>query len=141
MATISLINDMAQIVVITKDKVDPADPVNNAGQYKRGDVICALPDDWVFGDQELSNPMFQIIKIPDMSVTEANALCAEELGDRKVNPYLWRRLFKIDVDSSASLKTAVGDGSKRQSASIIATKTDIASLKIQKPSQENQFIP
>lgn len=102
---------MAQIVVQLVDKTHP-DPEMDARQYKRGDVICALPDDHVFSEYERNNPAWRIISVPDMSLSEAQALCANEPGDPKVNRMLQRRVFRLDpgtlgaAAAAATIRTA-----------------------------------
>lgn len=94
---------MAELVVMVVDRLHPHDVYLNAAAYKRGDVIEVRPDGWPWGTEELAHPDWRILRIPDLTVSEASALLAEE---RNTDPAhqsrtLQRRAFKLDLEHAA----------------------------------------
>lgn len=68
----------------------------DARLYHPGDVIQVLPDDHVFGTEEVKHPNWKIVDCA-MSDLEAKAFESEEQGDLFKNPLLLRRQFKVDL--------------------------------------------
>jgi len=90
-----------ELLVRIVDKVNP-DFYLNLGCSKRGDVIVVKPDGWAWGSDELSNPQWRILQVPNLTLEEAEALAAPEVlqaGNSKET--LQKRGFKLDLDSPA----------------------------------------
>lgn len=91
---------MAELLLRVHDKVNTEDFYANCKCTKRGDVIVAMPDGWNWGAKELTLPFYRVLKIPALSVGEAETLIAPELEIDPVNPSLTlqRRAFGLDID-------------------------------------------
>jgi hypothetical protein len=91
---------MAELLVFAQDQIG-ADIYKDSKRYKRGDVVVVCEDGWNWGTEELKNPLFRIIAIPGMSVSEASQFIAPEVDIDPRNPSLTlkRRAFKLDVDA------------------------------------------
>lgn len=86
---------MAELLVRIVDKIHP-DVHANATHTKRGDVIVAREDGWTWGNVE--RQQFAILRVDGLSVDEAEGMCSEEPGNRKVNRMLRARAFGLDLD-------------------------------------------
>jgi len=62
--------------------------------YKKGDIVVVMPDDHVWGKEELS-PKFSILKVPDLKVSAASKYTAEHKNKGKM---VRRRKYQL-VDS------------------------------------------
>lgn len=72
---------MAEILLRVVDKVG-ADVYKNCQCLKRGDVVVVQPDGWPWGREELTNPDWRIIKLPNVTVAEMQQfLSAEPITD------------------------------------------------------------
>lgn len=91
---------MAELLVRVVDKVNE-DFYLNCQCTKRGDVIVVQPDGWGWGLEELKNPDWRIIVMPELSLAEAEAMLAPELPVDPLNPSktLQRRAFKFDLST------------------------------------------
>lgn len=91
---------MAELYIRVIDKIN-ADFYLNQQCTKAGDVIVACPDDWPWGNLELSSPDYRILSIPEMSLSEARALVVPEVEIDPNNPSKTRqaRQFKLDLAS------------------------------------------
>lgn len=81
---------MAYLVVLVVDN----------SPHNKGDVISWRPekaDLEGFGTKMLAHPWFRVIHCPDMTDEEANALTSPEPGDRKIDPTLPVRAFKLEL--------------------------------------------
>lgn len=107
---------MAELLVRVVDKVNNDSVYLDAKCLKRGDVVVVCPDGWVWSDLERKNPDWHIVKVPGMSMSEAQAFTSPEIGDPKLNLMLRPRAFKVDVDTLAkaekSLETTADKGIK-----------------------------
>lgn len=92
---------MAEILLRVRDKSNPDDIYKDVRLTKRGDVIVAMPDGHPWGSGELGNPDWRILKLPDVSLTEADAMTTEELPADPQAPSrtLQRRAFSFDIDN------------------------------------------
>lgn len=90
---------MAELLVRVIDKIND-DPVLNTKCMKRGDVVVVCPDGWGWSKEELTNPFWRIIKMPNLSMEEANRFLAPELDTDPNQPSktLQRRAFKLDFN-------------------------------------------
>lgn len=83
---------MSEFLVRVYDKVNLADDEKTTRLTKKGDFISAVPDGWVWGTAEATNPDWRIIAsdIPDH---EAVGWLAEgKLADEKAVSYtIWKR--------------------------------------------------
>ncbi len=95
---------MCELVVMLKDKAPPSGDHHLDNQrYKRGEVICAVPDGWGWTSAERTNPDWQIVQVPGMTLTEGQMLCAEEQErerSKQRGPIIRhprKRLFYVDL--------------------------------------------
>jgi len=105
---------MCEILVLALDKVSD-DPYLDAKQYKRGDVVAIRPDGWLWGKQELVNPLFRIIKVPRVTVSQASAFLGPELDTDPTNPSKMLRLraFKLDLEGLPGVVANLEDPKRR----------------------------
>lgn len=89
---------MAELLVRVRDKVSP-DPYLNVRLTKRGDVIVVMPDGHDWAADELRNRDWRIVKVPGLSMVEAEAMTVEEPHDPERSRMMLRRWFRLDVDS------------------------------------------
>lgn len=93
---------MAELLVRTEDNTIPEDALMDLKSWKKGYVITVQENGWAWGSEELANPLFTIIKIPDMTVAQAgmfmgyldNSIRDSGIPDKE-NPL---RAFKVDLD-------------------------------------------
>lgn len=68
---------------------------------RRGDVIVAVPNGWAWGDKELTEPFWRILKLPNVSEAMAQSLVGEEAPlSEAPDPTLQFRGFTFDVDKA-----------------------------------------
>lgn len=91
---------MAELLVRVVDKRNLNDPYKDAQLTKRGDVIVVCPDGWAWSVKEQTNPEWRIVKLPQMTVSEASVYLAPEMNTDPHNPsrVLQARAFSLDVD-------------------------------------------
>jgi hypothetical protein len=130
---------MAELLVWLVDKTNPDDFYLNARQYKRGDVIAVCPDGWPWGREELNNPHWRIVKVPDMTESEASAFLGKEHDTDPSTPSrtLQRRAFKIDLDH-ADAGPLLAQSRGRQHVRAVAEL--LRRLKAAKPRIEDPFV-
>ena len=87
---------MAELLVQVIDKTHE-DPFANQTHCKRGDVVVACPDGWSWGREEVKDPRTLILKVPGLSLQEAEAMTTPEIGDRRVTPMLHERAFYLET--------------------------------------------
>lgn len=95
---------MAELLIRVIDKIG-ADPYQDAQLTKRGDVIVVCPDGWPWSEEERTNPMWRILAVPDLSISEASILLAPERDTDPRHPsrVLQRRAFHLDLDGPTFL--------------------------------------
>lgn len=100
---------MAELLVRVVDKVNE-DFYLNCQCTKRGDVIVAVPDGWLWGKEELRDPQYRIIVMPGLSLGDAQSMTAPEFDKDPNTPSktLKRRAFRLDLDALATTK-AIAD--------------------------------
>lgn len=119
---------MAELLIRVVDKVNE-DFYLNCQCTKRGDVVVAQPDGWAWGLEELKNPDWRIVVMPELSLGDAQAMLAPELDKDPKSPSktLQRRAFKFDLDalatSSPDAKAFLADG--KRSSPIIKFVADV----------------
>ena len=116
------------------------DPVKDASLFKAGDVVTAQVDGWNWGREELMNPLFMILKVPDLPLIQAQALCATEPGDMRVSPMLQMRQFKINISMLPANASSNIDGVSRKVDSVTLRASDINAAKVQKPPLANPLV-
>lgn len=100
----------------------------------RGDVVVVCEDGWAWSKEERSNPDWRIIKMPNVSVSTAQAFLGAEYDEdpRNPSPYLRRRAFKLDVDNPALGAQVVDwlkEGGKQVSLAVVAAEVDLDTTK------------
>lgn len=92
---------MAELLVRRVDKINTDSPYLDAQCTKRGFVIAVCPDGWPWGGDERGDSAWVILKVPDMSESEAGMFLAPERDDDPGQPsrVLQRRAFKLDLDA------------------------------------------
>lgn len=116
---------MCELLVRIVDKVHPDPYIDANHSTKRGDVIVVRDDGHVWGQAEISNPDWIIIKVLGVSANDASVFVARELDDDAKHPsrVLQARMFRFDLDAPVP--------------------TDLASLiaaQIRKPKLRDPFI-
>lgn len=95
---------MAKLVVETVDKQLPGSEQYNVA-YKRGDVIVSLPDDHVFGTEELIHPTWTIALVegedPDRYAEMTAPLFVPDPQTNDVPVMAIRRNLYYDLDTAA----------------------------------------
>lgn len=96
---------MAEFLIKAIDALHEDPDKDKAGCYKRGDVVAVEPDGWQWGKLE-GPPKFVIVKIPDMTVEEAEQYVESERGtssDPKLpTPVVTKRKYKLSIDNTPS---------------------------------------
>lgn len=96
---------MAELLVRVVDKTHP-DAAADVGCLKRGDVIAVCPDGWRWGNAELRNPAWRILRVP--GAPEAfDALLSPEVPDLGAEDGPRRkRGFRLDIDALSAADPA-----------------------------------
>ena len=68
---------MARLLVKAEDFTHPDPAQDRIGSYKRGDVVCVMPDGHVCGSKE-GLPKFEQVDMPGVSVDEVKHLAMSE---------------------------------------------------------------
>lgn len=107
---------MAELLIIAYDTPHP-DPITDTKRYKAGDVVIVQPDGFEWGVQERINPLFRILKLPNVPVPEGEGFLGPQLDQDPVvkSRMLLRRAFHIDFDNAAipaKLKSWLTDNSR-----------------------------
>lgn len=104
--------------------------VDNA-PFEKGDITSWRPEGATnFGEEVLRNPLFRIIHCADMSDAQADAMCVQQSGDRKLNPNLKLRAFNIAFTLLPSKNQQDINGGVKF---IIVTLSDFTPARITKP--------
>lgn len=69
---------MCEVLIIAHSKTNPNDVHLDTKLHKRGDVVTVQPDGWNWAHEELTNPLFRILKLPNVDVATASTLLAWE---------------------------------------------------------------
>lgn len=137
---------MAELLIQVVDHSNPDNPYLDARLTKRGDVIYVAPDGWPWGDEETSQELFRIVKVPDAAVSDLEGLTMKEPGDLYRRRTLQPRLFKLDLDAlPQAVKTKLGKARKKRGArakddllddldGLTVTKAQVNAIKVQKSS-------
>lgn len=90
---------MCEILVIAHDKTNPNDTVKDAKLYKRGDVVVVVEDGHPWGDKDRSLALFRIVKLPNVTPSEASMWLGREpeTNPRQPSRMLQRRLWTLDL--------------------------------------------
>lgn len=88
--------------------INPDPGKHKRSVYERGDIVVAMPDGWGWGKEE--HPMtstesptpFFIVKIPGVTVKEAQKYLQPEVDDTNPTIVLSRRLWRINIDDVPS---------------------------------------
>lgn len=91
---------MCEILIVAKDTPHP-DPIVDTDRYKGGDVLVVMDDGWQWGAEELANPLFRILKLPNIPIAEAQAFLGRQKNIDPASPsrMLQRRAFGIDFST------------------------------------------
>ena len=109
---------MAEMLIRVIDKIGD-DIYHSARLTKRGDVITAAPDGWPWSKEELSAPFWRVVKLPHVSLEQAQTFLAPELDIDPRNPskVLQRRAFRFDLESAdipGDVKTWLADDARTE---------------------------
>ncbi len=135
---------MAELLVRVKDKVN-ADFYLDCQCMKRGDVVHVGEDGHPWSKEEQTNPIWRILKVPDMDMATARTYLTPEVNTDPKSPSktLQKRMFKIDLDDpaiSSDSKTFVSDDKRTQPALLIQDSAAFATLKEVKPAIEDPAV-
>lgn len=91
---------MAEILIKASDNVNP-DPELDKFCYKRGYVVCVMPDGHPWGKKECL-PDFVVLKVPNMTVENTLQYLQEKLENPQTinQKAIGRRVKKLNVDST-----------------------------------------
>lgn len=89
---------MSELLIRVIDKVG-SDPYLDAKCLKRGDVVVVVDNGWLWAKEELTAPYWRILKLPNVSVTVAEAFLGAEFDIDPAHPskVLRRRAFSLDL--------------------------------------------
>ncbi len=90
---------MCELLVRVVDKTNIDSPYLDAKCLKRGDVVVVAENGWAWSVEELRNPDWRIVKIPNFSVLAAAAFLGLELDLDPEQPslVLRRRAFALNL--------------------------------------------
>src|SRR5512140_1787643 len=127
---------MAEILIRIVDKTIPADSYRDQRFFKAGDVIHVAEDGWPWGNEELTNPDWRIVKLPGVSVD----LLTDMLESQKVTQndqngkswtYIVRRRNKAFDLSHPTVQAYIASG-QVITIELSAAQIDFLSRKITK---------
>lgn len=115
---------MCELLLRVVDKINRDDPRLDSKCTKRGDVIVAVDDGWSWSPAERTNPDWRIIRLPNVTLSEAQSFLAPEPEDtpETPSPFRQRRAFRFDADSPAlpaAFATWLADASRAQPARTV----------------------
>lgn len=115
---------MCELLLRVVSKANPDDPVLDSKLTKRGDVIVAVEDGWAWSQPERSNPHWRIIRLPNVTLSEAQSFLAPEPEDTPETPsrFRQRRAFRFDIDNPAlpaAFAAWLADDSRAQPARTV----------------------
>lgn len=92
---------MCEVLLRVADKTN-ADPYKDAKCLKRGDVVVVCADGWAWGVDELALPFWRVLKLPNVTVVQAETFLGPEFDSDPANPsrVLRRRAVLLDMDNS-----------------------------------------
>jgi hypothetical protein len=110
---------MAELLIRVQDSQTTGDVIFDSQVSRRGDVIVAMPDDWPWGDMELTHPFWRILKISNVTVSDASVLTSPEIEDDPLHPRrtLQFRMNSFDIDGQGipvPLKNYLNDDTRVQ---------------------------
>lgn len=90
---------MAELLIRVVDKSND-DPYLDVQCLKRGDVVVICEDGHEWSQAELTNPEWRILKVPGVTLVQAEAFLGPEVDEDPTQPsrVLQRRAFKVDLD-------------------------------------------
>ena len=126
-----------ELLVCVRDKRNHNDPVKDHLLIKRGDVIAAMPDGFAWSKIERENPDWRILRVQDMTETEAVSYTSGEKPPSERRQYHLRAWAKrIDLDK---LGVATTGAEARDDSRLEFRRQDIAAvtaMKTPKPADE-----
>lgn len=79
--------------LLVQVSVDPVRPTT----HPVGDVIWHAPDGHVWGMFEVNHPNWRIVRVPGMSIHEAESLCSPQIPTKRGQKNLHDRGMAVDV--------------------------------------------
>lgn len=125
---------MCEILLRLTDKVN-SNPILDSRLTKRGDVIAVQEDGWPWGDGEISSGEYVVIKLPNVTVSQASPFVSPELevDPKNPSPVLQRRGFKLNIASiPQGVLDKINNRVPGQGVTFNATPAQIAALKVKK---------
>ncbi len=112
---------MVEVIFWVRDKYAHDDPVLDAQTYKRGDVICSLPDGAIWGTKDKCQPEWRIVRLPDAAIPLVEILEAQEYETEPENPKstLKLRAAHLDLDHPMWKWIAYLDDNSEEAQSVI----------------------
>lgn len=107
---------MADLLIRIRDKESSGDAETDALQFKRGDVIAVWETPGPWGIEELRNPDWRILRLPNVSAADAQELMAPETDSTVTAERLMRkRRARLDIDAlPAPVRAWLADDSRAQ---------------------------
>lgn len=130
---------MCEVLLRVVDKVNE-DPYLDAKLLKRGDVVVIVEDGHAWGREELANPDWRIVKLPNVTSSVASAFLGDEKDTDPTKPsrVLRRRAFRLDwqtlpaavlawlADDTRAVPTRTVNISAAQLLALKVSKTPLA---------------
>lgn len=112
------------------DKPLSGDASLDAKRTRAGDVIVVMPDGHSWGKQELSNPEWRIISIPDLRAADAISLTSPEakVGLNGSTKMLQKRAIRLDLSNVKLPKIRSGKG-----VDIVLSRGQVMKATVVKP--------
>lgn len=128
-----------EILFRAQDKVNLNDETLDVKCLKRGDVVVVVPDGHNWGTQELTNPIWRIVKAPILSEADVADFTDPE-DEFETHPMAQRRKFMIDLDNLSLtpqfLAYLADDTRQEPTYTTIWTKVQLLALKKQRPTRK-----
>lgn len=131
-----LLLTMCEVLIRVRDKVND-DPYKDCRLLKRGDIVVIVPDSWAWSPEELRNPDWRILKLPNVALLAAQTFVAEEIDKSPVpRKLLRRRAYALNIESITlpALRAWIADDTRATPTwTINLTGAQLLALRITRP--------
>jgi len=111
-------------------------------RLERGDCVVAVENNWPWSQEELTAPQWRIVKIPDMSLSEAQSLLVPDLGNPDYGYLPQRRKFTIDeaLITLPETQAFIADDTRTQPSMTFAADQLRGVIKERPPLQDPAYV-
>lgn len=152
---------MCEIALVVVDKTNTDSIYLDCKCYKSGDIIEVMADGWPWGNVDLTNPNWRIIKFPGVDVSQMSQFLSWQLPADPLNPSktLLRRALRFawsQIDSTnwatnhpaqvTALKNYIADATRAQATltvpanTVAAFMTELNKLTVTKPAVQDPAV-